>query len=137
MSEEDERVATARALQGAWNERDTSVLSELVDPDFRFIPAIAGQVDEQGVSREGLPQFLAELDETWEKFEIESREYRPVGERTVVILNRLQAVGRGSGIEFDREMPAVMWFRGGRALGLRSFLDLDEAMEFANEKEHA
>ena len=70
MSSEDERVAIARTLQGAWNERDTSVLSELVDPDFRFIPAIAGQVDEQGVSRENLPQFLAELDEA-QKFATE------------------------------------------------------------------
>jgi ketosteroid isomerase-like protein len=137
VSEEEERVAIARTLQGAWNARDTSVLSELVDPDFRFMPAIAGQVDEHGVSREELPQFLTELDETWEKWEIEAREYHPVGERTVLILSRVHAVGRGSGIEFDRDLHAVVRFRDGKAVELRSFLDLDEAKRYADEKEHA
>ena len=132
---EEERVAIAQHLNGAWMERDTSVLTEL-DPDFKFIPAIAGQVDGQGVSRDELLKFLEEIDQTWEKFQLENRGYRPVGDHAVLILNVVHAVGRGSGIAFDRELPSIMRFRGDRAFELHSFFDVDEAVAYA-EKEHA
>lgn len=133
---DDERLAIAQRLNRAWMERDTSVLSEL-DADFRFIPAIAGAVDEHGVGRDELLKFLEEVDATWESFEVENREYQPVGDSAVLILNVVHAVGRGSGIAFDRELPSVMRFRGDKAIELRSFFELDEALEYANEKEPA
>jgi ketosteroid isomerase-like protein len=130
-----ERVELVRQAVEAWNRKDADWMIAHSTPDLEFIPAVAGGVEGEGrVVRgpEGFRRFFADLDETWETFEIVPEEFREVGE-AVVSICQVHAKGRVSGLVLDQPIAMVTWFRGDRFVHARSFLDHDEAIEAARE----
>ena len=102
-------------------------------PDLEFVPAVAASVDGEAVrGPDEVRRFMADLGETWEAFNIEVDEFRGVGEQ-VVILGRVHATGRGSGVELDQPFAMACWFRDGKFARTQSFLDHDAAIEAASE----
>jgi ketosteroid isomerase-like protein len=133
----DEKVELARQAVDAWNRRDADWVIANSTPDVEFTPAVAGSVE--GEARrtlrgaDGFRRFFADLDETWEQFEVEVQEFRELG-NAVVTVCRVHAMGRGSGLELDQPMAMVSWFRGEKFARAQSFLDLDEALKAAREQ---
>jgi ketosteroid isomerase-like protein len=132
-----ERVELARQAVDAWNRRDAEWLSANSTPDIEFTPGVAGSFEGEAQrpfrGPDGLRRFFADLDETWERFEVEAQEFREFGD-ALVTLCRVHARGRASGLELDQAMAMVNWFRGDKFARAKSFLDLDEALEAAKEQ---
>ncbi len=129
-----DRIELARGAVDAWNRRDPDWVIANCVPEMEFTPAVAGSIEgeERRTLRgaDGIRRFFADLEETWERFEVEVQEFREVGD-AVIVFCRIHAKGRGSGLELDPPMAMVSWFRGGKFARAQSFLDLDEAIETA------
>ena len=134
------RVQLVRQAVDAWNRKDAEWVIAHSTPDMEFLPAVAGSVEGEERRRlrgaDGFRRFFADLDETWERFEVEAQEFREVGD-VIVCVCRVHAKGRGSGLELDQPMAMVSWFRGDKFARAQSFLDLDEALEAAGGREAA
>jgi ketosteroid isomerase-like protein len=132
-----ETVELVRQAVDAWNRKDADWVIANSVPGIEFVPAVAGSLEgeERRTLRgvDGLRRFFADLDETWEQFEVEAQEFREVGDALIAFC-RVHAKGRGSGLELDQPMAMVSWFRGDKFARARSFLDLDEALEAAKEQ---
>jgi ketosteroid isomerase-like protein len=127
-------VELARRGWDIWKGRDFDTLGEMTTEDFVFVPAIAASVEGGAVHGiEGSRRFFEGLDETWESFEIDSEEFREVGDR-VQVVGRVRARGRGSGLELDQPIAMVVWFRGDKVARIQSFLDSDQAHEAASKE---
>ena len=130
MSEEN--LELARAGFEARNRSDFDALEGMVTADFEFIPAIAAGVEGGSIrGRDEVRKFFETLDETWESFNVDGDEFREVGNQ-VLVLGRVRAKGRGSGLELDQPMTNVMWFRDGKIARMQSFLDHDAAIAAAS-----
>ncbi len=129
----DRRIELARNGLDAWNRRDRRWLQDNATADVEFVPAIAAAVE--GDSIKGIDEmirFLGDLDESWETFQIEVDEFCLVGDR-VVGKGRLLAKGRGSGVELRQPLGSVISFEGEKLARMQSFLDLDAAIEAAEQ----
>ena len=127
------KLELARRSVAAWEQRDADWFIDNSTEDFEFVPAIVSGVEGRAVrGADQIRRHLADLDEPWESFHIDALEYREVGEQVVCIV-RLQARGRGSGIEVDQPVAMVLWFREGKLARAESFLDTDAAIDAAAE----
>jgi ketosteroid isomerase-like protein len=79
---------------------------------------------------EGLRQMLADMDEVWKSLRPEPREFLDMGDR-VVVVGRMVAKGKGSGVEVEREFAGVWTVRNGRIVRWDLFSDRAEALEAA------
>jgi ketosteroid isomerase-like protein len=59
--------------------------------------------------------MVSERDDVWEKFRIEAEEFIDAGDR-VVVVGRLVAKGRGSGVEAESPTAQVFTVREGRVV---------------------
>lgn len=127
-------VELARRAYAHWAGGDLEGTLELSTDDFEFIPAIAAGVEGGSVKGpDAVRSFFAGLEETWETFRIEMDEFREIGDR-VMAIGRLTAKGRGSELELDQPMYAVVTFREGKIARMESFLDRDAAEAAAGEQ---
>jgi ketosteroid isomerase-like protein len=124
MSEQN--IEVARRATDAFNRRDVEELVEVSHPDSEWLPFRA-QV-EGGVycGHAGIRQFVVDMDEDWERFEVEQVELVDLGDR-VLLIGRVHAVGRGSGVTLENDAGFVMDFRDGQLWRLVSYSDPDEA----------
>ncbi len=127
-----ESLEFARKAWEIWTSRDFDALDEVTIEDFEFVPAIAAGVEGGAVRGiEGSRRFFQSLDETWESFEIDAEEFREVGDQ-VLVVGRVRAKGRGSGVSFEQPIFSVAWLRDGKFARVQSFLDSDQAHEAAS-----
>jgi ketosteroid isomerase-like protein len=76
----------------------------------------------------GYEKWLADWAAAWQNFSIEPEEYIDAGERVVLVI-RLRATGRGSGLELDRQDGLVFTMRDGLAVRLDYYGSKGEALE--------
>jgi ketosteroid isomerase-like protein len=132
-----DKVELARQAYDAWIRGDFDVMATLVAEDLEFVPAVAAGVEGGSVrGRDEVLRFFENLDETWETFRVEPDEFRPVGDR-VLMVGHVKAKGRGSGLELDQPMLSVLWFRDGKIARMQSFLDEGAALEAAEQEVRA
>jgi ketosteroid isomerase-like protein len=74
--------------------------------------------------------FSREFDDTWEKFAIEEQEVRDHDD-TVVILGRVKAKGKASGVALETPVAYVHTLREGKLTRTRVFFDHADAIEAA------
>ena len=110
-------------------ERDAETLEALTTPDVVFEPA-STEVAERAPYRghEGLRTYLADLESTWDEFDVSVTEVR-VGERYAVALGRVYA--RAGGAIADGPAAFVLEVRDERVAWARTFRDRAEALRFA------
>jgi ketosteroid isomerase-like protein len=125
-------VEVARRSVDAWNRRDRDVFDELFTPDYEWFPPLGGAVEGRSsyTGREGGERYREDVSNTWEKFRVDAGEFRDLGDR-VLMLGRIDARGRGSGVPVDASLGMVFEFRGGRISRARGYLDHGEAMRAA------
>ena len=124
-----ENVETARAAVNAVARMDLSQLLELTDPDVEWHSFLA-QLGEGGVYRghDGMRQYVRDLRETWEVFQGTVEDTFAVG-NVVLLLSQLRYRGKGSGVDATSPAGYMVKFRGGRIVCMRSFRDLERALE--------
>ena len=121
----------ARWVQEAferWNAGDRSPPLERIDPDVEISTVIGDAFQgEPFRGHEGVRAWLAGLDENFETWELITDEWHEHGD-TLVVLGRVHARGRGSGIELDMPLGWVARFRGERLIRLQTMTDHEEAL---------
>jgi ketosteroid isomerase-like protein len=125
-----ENVEVATQAIDAFNGGNVGAFAALTTPDFEWSPSMVAI--EGGIyrGRTGIENYFGTLDNAWEKFQILRDEFRDLGD-LVIMLGRLEGLGKGSGVPVDSPLGMVFDFRGGAISQIRGFLDHAEALEAA------
>jgi ketosteroid isomerase-like protein len=79
----------------------------------------------------GFLRWIDDWDEAWENWSTEAEEYIEAGDQ-VVVLTRLSARGKGSGVPVVRRDGMVWTVRNGKAVRLDYYGSATEALEAVN-----
>ena len=125
-----ENVELARAQYERWNAGELEAWVEAFDPEAEYLSSVTAALDGRGeyVGHEGIRRFISEYLEGWEYFRLEPAEYLDAGTRVVVVM-RVTARGRGSGVRVERDLAHVWTFRGSTAIRHQSFASRQEALD--------
>ena len=123
-------VDKTRQFIDAYNRRDFDAALESFDPEVDWVlPAL--QESDSCKGPEEIRRFWEGLDETFEDFQLEAREFVDAGDQVAVRL-RYWGRGKGSGAEIDSEMyHQVSTFRDGRVVRAEYFTSWEQALEAA------
>jgi ketosteroid isomerase-like protein len=125
MSSNAERVREAFAR---WNAGDRTAPVDEIDPDVEVRTPISDAFKgEPFRGHDGVREWLATLDENFDRWELMPNEFHERG-NTVVVLGRVRLRGRGSGVELEQDVGWLISFRGGKFSELQSFPDHEEAL---------
>jgi ketosteroid isomerase-like protein len=127
-----ENVEIVRRAFDAFNARDVDELVSLSAEDCEWLPFRAQLEGTVYRGHEGVRQFLSDMDEDWETFRIEPLEFHDRRER-VVVIGRVNAVGRGSGLQVDSIAGFVHELEQGRIRSVTSHSDAETALEAVGE----
>jgi ketosteroid isomerase-like protein len=130
MSDQNLEVV-GRALAAAQRE-DWGALIQELDPDVEIEDRDIPDADEYR-GPDGFLKWLERWNESWESWRMDQVELRPSGGDTVVVLFRLTATGKGSGIEMDRADAMVDVLRNGKIAKVTYYNDQSRALEAAEQ----
>jgi ketosteroid isomerase-like protein len=127
-----ENVAIATEAIDAFNERDVAAFAALTTADFEWSPSMVAIEGEIFRGRQGIESYFGSLAEAWEKFHIHRDGFRESGD-LVVMLGRLEGLGKGGGVPVDAALGMVFDLRGGKIARIRGYLDHADALEAAGQ----
>jgi uncharacterized protein len=131
-----ENVEIVRSLFEAFGvHRDPEAGLPYVDPDVEFQSAIIGGAE--GITyrgHDGVRRWMAESDAAFEELTLKPEEFRDLGDE-VLLIGRLHARGRESGVEVDSPIAWLSTVRDGKVVRSRGFLRPQEALEAAGLRE--
>jgi uncharacterized protein len=101
-----QNVEPVRRAMEHWLRTGDALWAEL-DPDFEVVDH---DIPDAGTYRgqDGFRQWMADFGAAWESFTVEPQEYIDAGDGKVVVLLRLLARGRGSGVSLER-LDGIVW----------------------------
>lgn len=120
----------------AINRRDLAALLEIADPAIEFKSYLAALSGRDGAysGHEGLECYFRDLSDAWASFQVEQDECRDLGD-VVLMVGRLKAKGRSSGLEMEERLVFLHAFREGTGPGRyirhQYFSTIDEALKAA------
>jgi SnoaL-like domain len=123
-----DREAQIRETWELWNAgiRDPDRMGQGLTDDFELYSALTGRVFN---GRDGLIEWMAEIDDSFDAWNLRIDEIRPVGEDRFLVLGGVHLHGRGSGVEFDQPIGWVVEFENGLTRRLFNFASHEEAIE--------
>lgn len=128
-----ENAESFKGFIDAFNRRDAKAIVEVVDTAVEWRPAAPvalGGGDTVYRGHTGVLEGLRDLHGAFAELQIEISELREVGDQ-VVGTGHIRTRGKGSGAELDTPFGAVMEFRDGRAIQIRSYLDPKDGLDAA------
>ena len=128
-----ENVQATKRFIDAYNRRDVEAMLADLDPEIEWRSGILTSLGgEAAVFRgyEGFRKALGELYEALGETHIECSEMRDLGNR-VVTIGRFRVRGRESGAGTESPWGAVADFKGSKAIRIRSYFNVEEALEAA------
>jgi len=124
-----ENVEIVRRGFEAYSRRDVDGFLSYLDAAFELHSAIIGGAEGKVYrGHNGVREWLADSDESFDDLRIESTEFRDLGDR-VLVLGRIRARGRESGLELDSPTGWVCTVRDGKLVTAEGFLSRAEALE--------
>ncbi len=132
-----ENVETFKRAAEAVKRRDIEAALETLDPEVEWYPGLAALLGgEVTVYRghDGYRDLIRDLDEAFAEIDAEFSEIRDLGDR-VLAIGRLRTRGRASGVETESPFCYLTELRNGKAIRVRTYLDLREALEAAGLEE--
>jgi hypothetical protein len=135
-----EQLANVRRRIDCWNRGDFETWIEGFATDCEWYPSTVGAVEGGNTAihgHEGLGEYTRQASEVWELFHVEHDDALNRGNLSLV-LGRVRTRGRVSGVE--TETPMFWLFdqdEEDKTAWGKSFLDLDEALAAAAEREAA
>jgi ketosteroid isomerase-like protein len=128
-----ENVEIVRRIDDGWSRGDFSVGTNLMTSDFEWHQH--AEAVEPGSHRgAAIGGAITKIFEVYEDFRVGPEEYIDAGDQ-VVVTARVQATGKGSGVELDVRYSFVWTVRGGKLAELAVFLDRSRALEAAGLRE--
>jgi ketosteroid isomerase-like protein len=130
MSEQNVE-ACRRVLEALGTRRDVDAGLPYFDPEVEFRSAIIGGAEGNAYrGHDGVRAWMAESDAIWVDLRVDADEFRDLGD-DVLMLGRLHAQGRESGVEIDSPMAWLFTLRDERIVRARGYLDPQEALRAA------
>jgi hypothetical protein len=125
-----DRDALIRETWKRWNEgaRDPDQMGAGLTEDFLLESALTGRIFH---GREGLVEWMAEIDESFDAWNLRIDEIRQVRSDRYLVLGGVHLHGRGSGVEFDQPVGWVVDFDGDLTRRLSNYASHEEAIEAA------
>jgi len=128
-----ENVELVRRAYAHWQAGDYNALLDFflanAAPDVELHSRFAGLSGEPYRGHDGLRTWLAEIQETFERFEPWLDEARVVDEDRVVVIGGISFRARGSGVDMSERMGWVQEFREGLLCRMLFYGDPREALE--------
>jgi ketosteroid isomerase-like protein len=122
-----EHLESAEMAMDAFNARDLDAFRHSMTSDIEWLPALERGFDGGGyVGHQGVAEYFANLEATWEELRFNAEEFRDLGDQ-VLALGRIEGRGSKGGVPVDAPMGIVIDFRGSEISRARSFLDHGEA----------
>jgi ketosteroid isomerase-like protein len=134
MAPDQANIEIVRRGFEAFNTRRIDDLLAVSDPDSEWHPFRAQLEGSPYRGHEGIRQFVRDMDDDWETFQIEPVEFEAHGER-VAAVGRITAVGRGSGVQVDSLGGFVFELGGGAIRRLVSHSDPQAALDAVREQD--
>ena len=127
-----DNVEVVRKLYGFFERRDLEpAFPDYAHPEIELrVPPLYPDTPDVFRGREGVERWTAMVDQVWAEWRFEPERYLD-SESTVVVLAKLIAEGRTSGVHLEREVAHLWTIEAGRATGIRVYLNQDEALEAA------
>jgi ketosteroid isomerase-like protein len=125
-----EKAELIRQAFARWNVGDHDWVLQIVDPEVEIRVASATAFfgrDEPFRGHDGYREWIANMEEAFERWEVEAEEFRETAD-TVVVLGRMTVRGRASGVGLEQETGWVIEFSEGRVLRFQAFLSHGEAL---------
>jgi ketosteroid isomerase-like protein len=121
-------IGVVRRIAAAVGQRDTSVFLALTDPTVEWHTSLS-VISKGGAyhGHEGVRQYVRDLDQTFESFEVDLDGLVGVGD-LILAVGRVHYRGKASGVELEASVGWVFRFRDGRVLYLRAFRDPEQAL---------
>jgi ketosteroid isomerase-like protein len=135
-----ENVEATAAWVAALNRGELAALLELADPSVEYASYLANVSGGAGayLGHDGIRQFIRDVDEAWDWFNVGVDELRDLGD-CVLMVGRLEAKGRTSGLEVEKQLAWILDFRAGSGPGrftrVRYFPTVAEALGAAEQSE--
>src|SRR3954447_12070749 len=110
----------------AGNRRDTEAMLPYVDPEAELHSALIGGAEGNAYrGHEGVRQWMAESDAAFDVQRMEAEEWRDLGV-DVLLIGRVHARGRESGVEIDSAIAWLYTLRDGKIVLARGYLDVQQ-----------
>ena len=120
-----------RAFDAFGTRRDTEAGLRYIDPEIELRSAIVGGAEGNMYrGHEGVRRWMAESDATWAELRLEAEEFRDLGD-DVLMIGRLHARGRESGVEIESPVGWLSTVRAGKIVRSWGYLDPQEALTAA------
>ena len=121
-------AAVVRAVFDAFQRRDPDALTELLDPEVTFEPASTPVREREPYhGHEGLREYLRDIEETWDEFEVTVSDLRESGDN-VVALGRIKAIATGAAYMTDSPAGFVWRLRDGKVVWGKVFTNVSDAL---------
>jgi ketosteroid isomerase-like protein len=130
MSQETMRHAARQLAEGV-SGRNLALIQGASDPEIEFTSRFTAVEGRTYRGHAGWADYLADADEAWEDFRIMVEEFIPAGPETLIAVQRVEVLARGSGAHLDQPTFAVLEFRDGKVLRMRTYAIRREALEAA------
>jgi ketosteroid isomerase-like protein len=126
-----DRAELVRQAFERWNSGDREVDFDTIDREVELHGILASTRGVPYRGHEGVRQWLADIDEQFEGWEIWVDEMRELDDERVLAFGGIRMVGRGSGIELDQPVAWLFAFRAGKIVRYQAFRDRAETLQAA------
>ena len=124
-----ENVGTFRAGEDAINRGDLEAALEL-DPEVVFEP-LRAPVSGAYYGPDGIRKFFADTADSFDRFRVEHRDIRDLGDDRVLAIGTMHARVRQGGVETEATSAGIATYRGGRLVRWKDYGDRAEALKAA------
>jgi ketosteroid isomerase-like protein len=113
----------------AFNSGDIRRILAFAHPDFETAipPELSAEPDIYR-GHDGIRRYFLSFQDAMDEIRFQPERFWDIGESVVAVV-RLNAKGRQSGISVEQRLAQVWTFHGGKAIGLRTYGSLSEALE--------
>jgi ketosteroid isomerase-like protein len=124
-----ENVGRLREALRAWNEGDLDAYLAVTDPALVFrTSGVFLPHDPVYRGRGGFRKFWETFHDSWERLDIDIARMEDLDDRVLALLS-FHAVGRGSGVQVQRDFANVATFADGLMVELRAYGGWEEALQ--------
>lgn len=115
----------------AFNAREVAAVLALCDPQVEFLPVTAtlagGGLPYRGY--DGIERYFEDVARWWEQLQLAPRDYRRLGDESMLVLGSVQA--RRRGVDSASSAGWIWRFRGGMLISGRVYASAEEAIAAA------
>jgi ketosteroid isomerase-like protein len=123
-----DNVEIVREGFARWNEGDYDFLFESAAPDVELLSRFGSLTGEPYRGREGVREWLADIQQNFERFDLWLDDVRDLGD-DVLAIGGIEMRARGSGVDLKEPMGWVLEFRDGLLARMRFYAQPAEALE--------